>query len=186
MNKTILSLIAVVLVGFSALAADTNSIATPSLSLTNAPVEEGGKTSGGWELTLGGGGVTIDGENSFGLDFSLSTNPFKSRPEVWVGVAQGLYWEPKFAGSTDLFVDWSQSILPSKLDDSLYMNVGWSGGVLYGDWEQNPIWRTGPEATLQYYTSDNAFIYAGVNYDVFSSDNNEGEFRYSFGIGLSF
>jgi len=116
------------------------------------------------------------------LDFSISTNPLKARPEIWVGLVQGLYWEPTFAGSTDLFVDWSQNLW----NDTLYLNVGWSGGALYDNSGANAIWRTGPEATLQYYTSDNAFIYAGVNYDVFSSDKNEGGFRYSFGIGLSF
>lgn len=192
-------LLAVALFGLSANAqtnsVSTNTIAPVSLSLTNAV--ESGKTSGGWELTLGGGGESINGQNSFGMDFSISTNPFKKRPEVWVGLAQGLYWEPTFAGSTDLFIDWSQPILPSKLNDRLYLNVGWSGGALYtnakdeccvvgGEKARDVIWRTGPEATLQYYTSDNAFIFAGVNYDVFKSDHNEGGFRYSFGIGLSF
>lgn len=154
---------------------------------TNATsVSESGKQAGGWELTLGGGGTEINGESSVGLDFSLSTNPLKSRPEIWLGIAQGLYWEPTFSGSTDLFVDWSQSILPSKLNDSLYLNVGWSGGSLYDNEGSDIIWRTGPETTFQYYTSDNAFIYAGVNYDVFSSDSNEGGFRYSFGIGICF
>jgi hypothetical protein len=85
-----------------------------------------------------------------------------------------------------LFVDWSQAILPSTLDDKLYLNVGWSGGAEYDNSGASAVWRTGPEATFQYYTSDNAFIYAGVNYDVFKSDRNEGGFRYSFGIGLSF
>ena len=148
---------------------------------------DGGKSAGGWELTLGGGGETLNGESYFGLDVSLSTNPFKSRPEVWIGVAQSLYWEPSFAGSTDLYVDWSQAILPSLLNDSVYLNLGWSGGALYdNDASTETIWRTGPEVTVQYYTSGNAFIFAGVNYDVYRSDKQEGGFRYSFGIGLSF
>ena len=182
-------LLLVALIGLTAFGVNaqvnTNTLAVPSLSLTNA-VEETGKTSGGWELTLGGGGETFKGESYFGLDFSLSTNPFKNRPEVWVGVAQSLYWEPTLAGSTDLFVDWSLPILPSKLDERLYLNVGWSGGALYDNQGSEAIWRTGPEATFQYYTSDNAFIYAGVNYDVFKSGHQEGGWRYSFGIGLSF
>jgi hypothetical protein len=178
MNKY-LTLLALVL-GLAVTNAQTNT-------LTSTNELSSGKSAGDWEFTLGGGGENIDGENVFGLDFSISTNPFEKRPEIWVGLAQGLYWEPTFAGSTDLFVDWSQAILPKTFDDSLYLNVGWSGGALYGDYaDENPVWRTGPEVTLQYYTSDNAFIYAGANYDVFSSDENEGNWRYSFGIGLTF
>ena len=163
----------------------TNTIPPVSLSLSNAPAS--GKTSGGWELTLGGGGESIHGQNTFGLDFSISTNPFRKRPEVWVGVAQGLYWEPIFTGSTDVFVDWSLPILPSKLNDRLYLNLGWSGGALYDNQEDSSVvWRTGPEATLQYYTSDNAFIFIGTNYDIYKSDETEGGFRFGLGIGLSF
>lgn len=172
--KTTLSIIAAIGLASAALA-QTNAV--------DSSTADEGKTFGGIELTLGGGGETIDGESVFGMDFSLSTNPFEKRPEVWIGIVQGLYWEPTFAGSTDIFVDWSQNVWK----ETLYLNVGWSGGALYGDYmEENPVWRTGPEATLQYYTSDNAFIYAGVNYDVFQSDNNEGSWRYSFGIGLTF
>jgi len=178
MKKYITILALVALVGLTA-SAQTNTVATPSLSLTNSAV---GKSAGAVELTLGGGGTEINGESAFGLDFSLSTNPLKARPEVWVGIAQGLYWEPTFAGSTDLFVDWSQNIW----NDTLYLNVGWSGGALYDNSGENAIWRTGPEATFQFYTSETAFIYAGVNYDVFSSDDNEGNWRYSFGIGITF
>lgn len=183
------SILIAALIGLTAfgLNAQTNTtLATPSLSLTNAVAEDSGKQAGGWELTLGAGGESFKGESYFGLDFSLSTNPFKNRPEVWVGLAQSLYWEPTFAGSTDLFVDWSLPILPSKLNDSLYLNVGWSGGALYDNSGADAIWRTGPEVTFQYYTSDNAFIYAGANYDVFKSGNQEGGWRYSVGIGLSF
>lgn len=186
-NILTIALLSVALVGLTASAAETNKVATstntvvaPSLSLTNAA--DSGKAYGGYELTLGGGGTSIDGENAFGLDVSLSTNPFEKRPEIWVGVAQSLYWEPKFAGSTDLFVDWSQNIWKEKL----YANIGWSGGALYGDYDENPTWRTGPELTLQYYTEGNAFIYAGVNYDVYESTKQEGNWRYSFGIGFTF
>lgn len=183
MKKTILAL-ALALVAVIGVNAQTNTVtnavAPTTLALTNAVEVE--KLSGNWELTLGGGGETFEGESYVGLDVSLSTNPFEQRPEVWLGVAQSLYWEPTFAGSTDLYVDWSQSIT-----DSINLNLGWSGGVLYDvDSSTETIWRSGPEVTVQYYTSDNAFIYAGVNYDVYRSDKNEGGFRYGFGIGLSF
>jgi hypothetical protein len=204
MKKLILSLTVALFALVSVQAAETNKVtaSTNAVSavptnivvngITYAPVlaseaSESEKASGGIEITLGGGGETFEGESYFGLDFSLSTNPFESRPEVWVGIAQSLYWEPSFAGSTDLNVNWSQSILPTLLNDSVNLNLGWSGGVLYdNDSETETVWRSGPEATLQYYTSDNAFIYAGVNYDVYRSDKNEGGFRYGFGIGLSF
>lgn len=185
MKKTLAILALVASLGVYSNAQTTNTVATPKLSLDSVPAETG-KQAGQWELTLGGGGTSIDGENAIGLDFSLSTNPLKTRPEVWFGIAQGVYWEPSFSGSTDLFVDWSQAILPSKLNDSLYLNVGWSGGVLYDNQGTSPVWRTGPEVTVQFYTSDNAFVYGGVNYDVYQSDRNEGNWRYCFGIGISF
>lgn len=176
--KKYITLLALVL-GLAVTNAQTN---TNLLALDSTNSLSSGKSSGGWELTLGGGGTEINGESAFGLDFSLSTNPLQARPEIWVGLAQGLYWEPSFAGSTDLFIDWSQNLWK----DTLYVNVGWSGGALYDNGDSDVIWRTGPEVTFQFYTSDSAFIYAGVNYDVFSSDKNEGNWRYSFGIGLSF
>jgi len=188
MKKYILSLVLLIALVFSVNAqtntVSTNAIAVPTLSLTNAP--DTGKASGSWELTLGGGGETLNGESYFGLDFSIGTNPFEKRPEVWITLSQSLYWEPSFAGSTDIGVDWCWNVLPKVFNDSLNLNTGWSGGALYDNQGSDVVWRTGPEATLQYYTSDNAFIYAGVNYDVFRSDKNEGGFRYSFGIGLSF
>jgi len=141
-------------------------------------LESSGKQAGGVEFTLGGSGTEIKGESLFGLDLSLSVNPFKARPEIWLGVAQGLFWEPSFAGNTDLFADWSWHIW----NDTIYLNTGWSGGIMYSD--DDEIWRTGPEAYLQYYTSDNAFIYAGLNWD-WVSEGDDG-LRYSFGIGLSF
>lgn len=132
------------------------------------------------EATIGGGGIsTRNSDGQFGLDFSLSTNPFEGLTHVWVGVAQTLAWEPSFAGSTDVFTDWSTHVYKD-----LWLNVGWSVGASYDTYDTE-IWRTGPEATLQYYVGDSAFIYAGVNYDAFVSEG-EDAFRYSFGVGLAF
>jgi hypothetical protein len=137
-----------------------------------------GKESGQYELTLGGSGITIKDESSYGLDFSLSTNPFKKLPEVWIGMAQGIAWEPKFSGATDLFSDYSWHIW----NDTIYLNTGWSVGVVYD--ASDLIGRTGPEVYLQYYLSDNAFIYTGANYDFVSKGDNS--LRFSVGIGFSF
>jgi hypothetical protein len=164
--------------------AQTTNLLDTSVNISTNTVDEPSRPSNSIELTLGGGGTVIDGESVFGLDFTLSINPIKVRPEVWIGIAQGLYWEPDFAGSTDFYVDWSQAILPSKLDDSLYINLGWSGGALYTS-DEIYTWRTGPEASIQWYTHDNCFIFAGVNYDVWVSEG-EKEFRYSFGLGILF
>lgn len=175
MSKLITVLTLALTLSVFSLHAQTNTTTTVS---TN---EVSGKEFGSYELTLGGGGESINGETTFGLDFSLSTNPLKVRPEVWVGFAQGLYWEPNFAGSTDLFADWSQNLWKEKL----YANVGWSVGALYTNKELD-TWRTGPELTLQYYVTDSSFIFAGVNYDVWQSNSDrDNGFRYSFGIGLT-
>lgn len=150
--------------------------------VTYAPVDTNavsdGKAFGGYEITLGGAGATIKGKTEFGMDFSISTNPFEKLPSIWLGVAQGLYWEPTFAGSTDVFADWNTHLI-----GELYLNTGWSVGALY-DTKSAAVYRTGPEVSLQYYTSDNAFIYAGANYD-FVTKGDSG-IRYSFGLGLSF
>lgn len=143
---------------------------------TNAP---DGKEFGGYEITLGGAGVSIKGDNELGLDFSISSNPFEKVSNLWLGVAQGLYWEPNFAGSTDIFADWN-----THLFKELYLNTGWSVGTVY-DKKSSSYYRTGPEVSFQYYTSDNAYIYVGANYDFVSKGEDNG-LRYSFGVGLSF
>lgn len=153
------------------------TIDTNKLNVTLAAPASGGKEFGGYELTLGGGGVSVAGNNSFGLDVSLSSNPFKQLPSLWLGVAQGVAWEPTFSGSTDLFADWS-----THLYKDLWVNTGWSVGGVYD--KSNLVWRTGPEVTFQYYIGDSAFLYSGVNYDL--QTQGKSGFRYSFGIGLSF
>jgi hypothetical protein len=141
-------------------------------------VEQETKEYGSWEVTLGGGGSSVKGNSDFGLDFSIATNPFEKLSSLWVGVAQSIYWEPCVSGSTDVFVDWNTHVYKD-----LYLNTGWSVGTVY-DRYASSIFRTGPEVSLQYYTSDNAFIYAGINYDFVNRGNNG--LRYSFGLGLSF
>jgi hypothetical protein len=126
---------------------------------------------------IAGGGTTINGDSEFGFDVSLSTNPFKNLSSLWLGVAQGVYWEPSFSGSTDVFADWN-----THLFGKLYLNTGWSVGIVYDS--EDSFTRTGPEVSLQYYTSENSYIYVGVNYDFVSKGDNG--FRYGFGIGLSF
>ena len=58
-----------------------------------------------YEFTMGGGGMTVDGNSEFGINLSLSVNPFKQIPNIWIGVAQGVAWEPKLGGTTDIFSD---------------------------------------------------------------------------------
>jgi hypothetical protein len=186
MKKLILTLVAAVaLLTVNINAADTNTVAL------EATEEVGKSEAGGYEFTLGGSGETLDGESSYGLDFSISTNPLESAPNVWFGLVQGLYWEPKISGSTDINVNYSQHLFKE-----LYVNVGWSAGVVYARGEDEEgvkstdyFFRTGPEVTFQNYVGDNAFIYAGVNYDLKTwreEGASEGGFRYSFGVGLSF
>lgn len=142
--------------------------------------QESEKAYGSYEITLGGSGSTVSGLSSGGLDVSLSTNPLKSAPSLWFGVNQGVYWEEGFSGSTDFNVNWSWH-----LKGDLYLNTGWSaGGEYWSECGFNVNYRTGPEATLQYYFG-NAFVYTGVNYDIGLSNQKNG-WRYSFGIGLAF
>lgn len=152
------------------------SIITASLIAFAASADEPSKAYGGYEITLGGGGEVIDGINAYGLDFSISTNPLKSLPNLWLGYAQGAYWEPVFAGSSYVYADWN-----THLFSELYLNSGWSVGVVYGD---GHYFRTGPQLTLQYYVTVSSFIYAGANYDI--NEQRRNGFRYSFGIGMAF
>lgn len=170
-NNYYILLVALVLSFFN-LNAQTNNAATNSLAIVES------KADPVYELTLGGGGVGVGSDHSFGLDVSLSAHAIPSLPSLWLGVAQGVAWEPKFAGSTDLFSDWSWHLYKQ-----LYVNTGWSGGAVYGV-QGKTVWRTGPELSLEYYVGDSSFVYAGVNYD-FPSSGEKG-FRYSFGIGMTF
>jgi len=128
------------------------------------------------EFTLGGGGTA----DTFGTDISVGTNPIIPLPNIWVGVVQGVYWEPAFSGSTDIYADYSFRVW----SDSLWLNLGWSAGVLYDS--ESIAWRTGPEASLQYYLTDEAFVYVGANYDISLTSGTDGGIRYGFGIGLQF
>jgi hypothetical protein len=189
MKKTFLSLFAVVLVGFAAYGADTNSVVavgtnSTSLSLSNAPAE---KTSWPMELTLGGSGVTNprNGDTEFGLSFSFSVQPLKQ--PIWFGISQDLGWSPSLEGATDLDAAWSWKLV----QDKLYLNTGWSVGVMYD--RESIGWRTGPELSLEYYTKGNAFIIAGVNYDLMTHTASDGwqtakdsPLRYFFGVGIAF
>lgn len=160
---------------FGALAADTNTVAV-------AEEESGRQVPFTLEVTLGGGGgvTTSTGESTFGTDFSIGINPIESLPAIWVGVVQGLYWEPEFSGSTDLYADYSFLIYK----DTVYLNLGWSGGVVYDT--ESSYWRTGPEASFQYYLTDEAFIYVGANYDFNMDTEVENGLRYGFGFGMNF
>jgi hypothetical protein len=160
------------------------ALAALTLSVGNYAADEkaasSGKEFGGYELTLGGSGTNIKGQNSLGADVSLSTNPFEKLSNLWLGAAQSVYWEPSFSGSTDIFADWNWHLF-----GELYLNTGWSAGAVYD--KSSLSWRTGPEATFQYYVSDGAFIYTGVNYDIpIRGSGVERGFRYSVGIGLAF
>lgn len=135
-----------------------------------------------FELTLGGAGtVTLDGESTFGMDFSLGINPIESLPNIWIGIIQGLYWEPVFSGSTDFYADWSTPIFK----DIVYLNTGWSVGSVYDQYDV--AFRTGPEISFQYYLTDETFIYLGANYDLWLDQPElDDGFRYSFGLGFNF
>lgn len=171
-----------VLVGFASYAADTTNAV--SLSLTNAPDE---KTGWPKELTLSGSGVTNpkSGETEFGLSVSYSVQPLKQ--PIWFGISQDLGWFPSLEGATDLDSTWSWKLV----QDKVYLNTGWSVGATY---DRHSIgWRTGPEVSLEYYTKGNAFIIAGVNYDLFTHSATDGwqtakgnPLRYFFGIGIAF
>ncbi len=184
-------LIAVALLGATAQAADTNTVNTttnaitaPTLSLEKSESEKGMPK----ELQLGGSGVTNPktGETEFGLNFSFSCQPTKY--PVWVGISQELGWSPSFAAATDLDVAPSLAIIK----DKLYLNYGWSVGATY---DRTTLgWRTGPELSLEYYTTGNAFIIAGANYDLFTKQNassgwvtaKDNALRYYFGVGIAF
>jgi hypothetical protein len=156
----------------------TNTPAAPTLS-TNTASSDAGKEYGSYELTLGGTGVTSPktGDTQFGIDVSLSVDPFKKAPNVWVGAAQSLSWEPAFAGETDIFSDYSWHLYKQ-----LWLNTGWSAGVSY-DTTSSVIWHTGPEASFEYYIGDSSFLFAGGNFDLPS--RGDSGFLWKLGIGLT-
>ena len=120
----------------------TNTITAPKLALgTNSASGDTGKEYGSYELTLGGAGVTSPktGDTQFGIDVTLSTDPFKEAPNVWVGAEQDLSWQPSFVGETDLFSEYAWHIY-----GQLWLNTGWSAGLSY-DTASSVIWHTGPE-----------------------------------------
>ena len=156
--------------------AQTNTtpvITAPDLTVSNA-VPDYNKL----DFTLGASGYSQRGQQANdGVDISASIDPFKKLPDLWVGVSQSAYWTPDFSGATDIDATWSYNAY-----GNLCLNPGWSAGTVYGN--GNNYNRTGPELTLQYYTSDDAYMYAGVNYDL--NSNSRPDWRWSVGIGLEF
>jgi hypothetical protein len=160
---------------------------TTASELTEEEETSGKSTPNTWEFTFGGAGETINNveDSVFYLDISAATNPIKPLPNLWFGVVQGFAWEPKLAGATDIYAEWS-----FHLWKELWVNTGYSGGVVYNSYDDteeedySSYWRHGPQVTFQYYVGSNAFLYAGVNYDIVPKRENG--FRYSAGIGLAF
>jgi len=153
------------------------------LQSEHAQAQADDKDWGHYEITLGGAGVVVPktGSSQFGLDFSLATDPLKFAPNVWFGWNQELTWEPNFAGSSDLYSEYAWNLYKN-----LWMNTGWSVGILY-DKETSPLYRTGPQVEFEFYVGDHSFFYTTVNYD-FNSDTSrvQNGIRYSFGIGFTF
>ena len=155
----------------------TNTVTTLNVT-SNAPIVE--KLYGKWELTINGAGSVVPktGSSQFGLSLSLATDPFKKAPNVWVGMVQGLSWEPTFAGSTDVYSEYAWHIYKD-----LWLNTGWSVGTLY-DTQSSLVWRTGPQVEVEYYIGSNTFLVSTINYDLMTRGNSG--LRYSFGVGVTF
>ena len=173
-----------------------SAVKSPTLSLTNNPTDNALVTTNAdskdynkIDLTLSSAGTSYNGQNEVGLDVSVSIDPFKDLPQLWVGVSQSLYWTPALAASTDIDAIWNIAVT-----DKIYLNPAWSVGDVYGASDIQNVIRTGPELYIQYYTSDNAYIYAGVNYDLLTKTSDQGwqtsssnnGWRWSIGIGLEF
>ena len=183
MKTLFLSLLAIVLLGCSVNAQTTNGGTTV---ITGPTVATNTSTHWPMEITIGGSGLTDPKtrDSQFGLAGTISVQPF-SVP-VWIGINQELGWNPQIVGATDLYSDYAWRLGT----DKLYLNTGWSAGMLY---DANTIgWRTGPEVSLEYYTKGNAFIQAGINYDLetYASGGwqfaGSGALRYSVGVGIAF
>ena len=177
--KRIIVVISIV-AAVASLQAQTNLAPVSTTALTTNTASGGSdKEYGSYELTLGGGGITSPktGDTQFALDATLSTDPFKKLPNLWIGAAQSLSWEPSFAGETDIFSDYSWH-----LHKQLWLNTGWSVGGSYAA-GTSIIWHTGPEASFEYYVGDSAFLFVGINFDMVSRGDNN--FPYKFGIGLT-
>lgn len=158
----------------------TQAIVAPDLTLTNAPADTN-KNYGKYDFTLGGDGFVNphSGQSGFQFDIGLSTDPFKKIPALWVGIDQGIAWEPSFSGSTDVSIYYSFDIYKGKV----YCNPGWSAGAVYGG---DPTqYRSGPLLEFQYYITDSVFIYNDINYDAILS-HGQGGLRDSFGLGFEF
>lgn len=167
---------------FNAQANDATNLVTTVSVTKDAPT----KDYGHYELTLAGGGIaTSRGNTQASVDVSLATDPFAKLPSLWVGAEQSVGWQSSFAGSTDLFADWSFNVYKQKV----FINPGWNVGTVYGN-NLSPSYRTGPFVEAEYYITDNVFVIADVYYDIskntHSGDTGNGnDTRLTFGIGYA-
>jgi len=141
------------------------------------------------DITLGSAGSSYGGTTQAGVDFSVSIDPFENLSSLWVGVSQSVYWAPSFGGSTDVDVDWNISVY-----GNFYVQPGWSIGDVYGAGVNNLV-RTGPELIVQYYLSNDVYVYGQVNYDALTKGSGEGwqtsntkddGWRWAVGLGYEF
>ena len=191
---TSIALFAAAVVGLGAQSTNTTSdvntnITAPKLTLEGTNSADA-KDYNKIDLTLSSAGTSYGGHNEVGIDVSVSIDPFKKLPELWVGVSQSLYWQPALAASTDIDAAWNFNIT-----DKICVLGGWSIGDVYGASGVDNLIRTGPEVIAQYYVSDNAYFYGAANYDLLTqqsgqgwqtSNSNNNGWRWSFGIGLEF
>src|SRR5271157_1396705 len=106
MKQTLITLFAAALIGLgfsvnaqtnSPSTTDTNVITAPKLTLEgNSSATDTNKDYDKVDLTLSSAGTSYGGHNEVGVDISLSIDPFKQLPSLWVGVSQSLYWQPAF------------------------------------------------------------------------------------------
>ena len=152
-----------------------------------APQASYGPRADDWEFTLGGSGANDNDFDTGSFATSASLGRFLTDRSV-LGVRQSLnyadFGNSTWNGATRVFYDYHFS--SGALRPLVGANLGW----VYGDSVDETI-AAAPEAGIQWYATDTAFLFALIEYQFFFEDAedaddtfDDGSFVYTIGIGL--
>lgn len=154
--------------------------------MSAASAQEFGFKKGDWDLTLTGAGSNDESFDQGG--FSATGNLGYFIADQWsISLRQSAgYFDND---NTDGGSSWTGA---TRIATNDYFNldrwqpyIGATGGYLYGDTFADS-WVLGPEVGLRVFVNNTTFIQVSAGYEFFlnGSDDSDGQFIYSLGIGF--
>ena len=157
----------------------TVALATPSAALAHL-------SQGDFELTLSAVGVSPGSTNGLQTAFATGVGYFLT-DNLELALRQQIVYDDfnvaaAFSGATIFAVDWNLTT-----DSRWQPFIGAQIGYRYGDLVSDSL-QAGPEAGIRYFVARGAFLFFVADYQfmINSSGNDDDQFNFSIGIGITF